>query len=242
MADAGFNVYSMDLPGHGDSTVGFDCHRGSPGRELALDVLGPNTIAVGHSLGGALLLDLANDRPFGKLLLLSPAPTSIDRIRADRVLVLIGQFDLHAFGYSFLSWRQPFPAVSNCEQFRGLDIRDMCFSPKPIREIVVWLGGNPSALRTRHRLDLLFLEILSGIAIPALWLKGKPILQSRLTFRPRTFSYIASCAVAFLISGFVVVMKGLRLFSTDYLISFVFLVESHNSHGPFERSQSDIRK
>jgi pimeloyl-ACP methyl ester carboxylesterase len=58
-----------------------------------LDTLGPHTIVIGHSLGAALLLDLTGDRAFDKMVLLSPAPTSVDPIRAERVLVLTGQFD-----------------------------------------------------------------------------------------------------------------------------------------------------
>jgi pimeloyl-ACP methyl ester carboxylesterase len=96
LSDAGFNVYSMDLPGHGDSTVGFNAVLAARAVASALDELGPETIVVGHSLGGALLLDLANDRSFSKMVLLSPAPTAVDRIRADHVLVLTGQFDLPA--------------------------------------------------------------------------------------------------------------------------------------------------
>src|SRR5437870_137267 len=46
LADAGFNVYSMDLPGHGDSTTGFNGAIAIQAVASALDELGPETIVV----------------------------------------------------------------------------------------------------------------------------------------------------------------------------------------------------
>ena len=94
LSDAGFEVYSIDLPGHGDSKVGFNAVVARKAVNAVLDTLGPETIVIGHSLGGALLLDLASERSYGTVVLLSPAPTPVDKIRAERMLVLTGQFEL----------------------------------------------------------------------------------------------------------------------------------------------------
>ncbi|HET9131208.1 MAG TPA: alpha/beta fold hydrolase, partial [Terriglobia bacterium] len=94
LSDAGFEVYSIDLPGHADSKVGFNAIVARQAVQMALDTLGPDTIVIGHSLGGALLLDLASERSFGKMVLLSPAPTPVGKIRAEKMLVLTGQFEL----------------------------------------------------------------------------------------------------------------------------------------------------
>jgi len=227
MADAGFNVYAMDMPGHGASTVGFNTILARQAVNAALDVLGPDTIAMGHSLGGALLLDLANDRSFGTLVLLSPAPTAVDQVRADRILVLSGQFDLPAvqsFAPELEGAVSGSPSKVEWHTVPWSGHSGYLLQPESIREIVAWLGGNPSTLRTRQRLNLLFLEIFSVLLIPAMWFRGKPIAREPIHIPSRILSYISSCVVAVLISGAVVVLNRLRLFSTAYLISFVFLV------------------
>jgi len=224
LSDAGFNVYSMDMPGHGDSTAGFNAMLARQSINAALDLLGPNTIVIGHSLGGALLLDLASERSYGTVVLLSPAPTPVDKIRADRMLVLTGQFELPK-----ITVFVPQLEITGSE---GVDLRRIPWAghsgymihPEAIREIVVWLGGDPARLQTTRRLLLLLLEIVSALSIGALWLRGKPVAAERIHLPSRIISYIAACTVALLISGVVVIASWLRLYSTDYLISFVFVI------------------
>src|SRR5687767_1439236 len=64
LADAGFEVYNIDLPGHGDSPVGFDATVAREAIRHVLVHVGPGSIVVGHSLGAGLLLDLAEDQQF----------------------------------------------------------------------------------------------------------------------------------------------------------------------------------
>jgi heme/copper-type cytochrome/quinol oxidase subunit 4 len=190
----------------------------------ALNVLGPGTAVIGHSLGGALLLDLANDRPFGSMVLLSPAPTEIDRIHADRLLVVTGQFDLPRIP-AFVP--QIEDAVTGSIEMRTIPWAGhsgYLLQPGPIRMIATWLGGDPSSLRTGHRLMRIFGEILCVIVMAAIWLPGKPILPAPGHTPTKLVWYIASCALATLISGFVTVLPMLHLFSTDYLIGFVLAV------------------
>jgi hypothetical protein len=223
LSDAGFNVYSMDMPGHGDSKVGFNAILARQAVAAALDNLGPNTIVIGHSLGGALLLDLGNERPFGTMVLLSPAPTPVDQIRTERLLVLTGQFDLPKI--------QEFVPQLRTANSR-IDLRTIpwsghggyIFQPEPIREIVIWLGGDPSTLHTWRRILLLLLEIVCAVSIAVLSLQGKPVAPEQTFIPARIATYIACCTLAYLISGVVIVLNGLRLFSTDYLISFVLLM------------------
>ena len=75
LSETGFEVFAIDLPGHGASSVPFDLFRSKDAVAHALDRLGPDTAVIGHSLGGALLLELANQRPMGSMVLFSPAPT-----------------------------------------------------------------------------------------------------------------------------------------------------------------------
>jgi len=224
LSDAGFHVYAMDLPGHGDSLVGFNGMLARQAVNRALDALGPGTIAIGHSLGGAALLDLASSRSFGTLVLLSPAPTPVETIHADRLLVLTGQFELPRV-QSFV----PQLEISGSE---GVVLRRIpwsghsgyLFQPEAIRGIVSWLGGDPEQVHTRRRLSLLLVEVLAALAIAALWLRGSPIVAKQARLPERIVSYIAACTVALLVCGIVVLPNALDLFATDYLLSFILVM------------------
>jgi pimeloyl-ACP methyl ester carboxylesterase len=224
LSDAGFEVYSIDLPGHADSKVGFNAMLARQAIKEVLDTLGPETIVIGHSLGGALLLDLASQRSYGTMVLLSPAPTPVDKIRAERMLVLTGQFELPRIQV----W-VPHLEITGTE---GVVLQKIPWSghagyllqPGPIRDVVAWLGGDPSRLKTRRRLFLFLLEILSALAIAVLWLRGKPVDSQQTALPARIITYVASCMAAMWICGGVDLLKGLHLFSTDYLVSFVMVM------------------
>ena len=221
LSDVGFEVYSIDLPGHGDSKVGFNAVVARQAVNSVLETLGPDTIVIGHSLGGALLLDLASERSYGTIVLLSPAPTPVGKIRAERMLVMTGQFELPRIQV----WVPQLEISGN----EGVTLRRVPWSghagyllqPGAIRDVSSWLGGDPSRLRTNRRLFLYLLEILSVISIAALWLRGKPIDAEQAALPARIVSYVAACTAALWICGGVNLLNGLRLFSTDYLISFV---------------------
>src|SRR5712671_1439 len=223
LGDAGFDVYSIDMPGHGDSPVGFNAVRAREAVQSALDILGPHTIVIGHSMGGALLLDLAADTPFEQMILLSPAPTPVDRIRAERLLVLTGQFDIPRVR-SFVPKLEN-AGVKNVEQrtIPWAGHSGYLAEPEPIREIVSWLGGDTAKLTTVRRLGLLICVILVALGLGILSLPGSDIPKGEIIGSTVIVSYVASFTVALFISALMVVLRGLRLFSTDYLISFVFL-------------------
>jgi pimeloyl-ACP methyl ester carboxylesterase len=224
LSDAGFEVYSVDLPGHGDSKVGFNAVGARQAVNAVLDTLGPNTIVIGHSLGGALLLDLASVRSYGTMVLLSPAPTPVDKIRAERMLVLTGEFELPRIQ----AW-VPQLEISWTE---GVTLRRVPWSghagyllqPGFIRDVVTWLGGDPSRVHSKRRLFQYLLEILSAISIAALWLRGKPIRSEQTALPARILSYVAACMAALWICAGVDLLGGLRLFTTDYLVSFILVM------------------
>jgi len=224
LSEAGFETFSIDLPGHGDSKVGFNAVVARQAVSAILDKLAPDTIVIGHSLGGALLLDLASVRSYGTMVLLSPAPTPVDKIRADRMLVLTGQFELPRIQV----W-VPQLEISGRE---GVTLRSVPWSghsgyllqPGFIRDVVTWLGGEPSRVHSERRLFLYVLEILSAVSIAALWLRGKPISAKQAALPPRILSYVAACMAALWICGGVDLLKWLHLFSTDYLVSFILVM------------------
>ncbi len=84
LADAGLETYAIDLPGHGDSSVPFTYTESLRAVEGLLDFLGPNPVVIGHSMGGAILTELALTRQFETMLLLSPAPVPLENLRSDR--------------------------------------------------------------------------------------------------------------------------------------------------------------
>ena len=100
LSDAGFEVFSIDMPGHGDSATAFNAMRARDAVDQVFERLAPDTV-LGHSLGGSLLLDVMHERHVKNMVLFSPAPVPLESIQADRMLVLVGQFDpprLRSFG------------------------------------------------------------------------------------------------------------------------------------------------
>ena len=59
MADGGFDVYAVDLPGHGASQAPFSFSETVNVIEQLIEALGSETILVGHSMGGSALAQLA---------------------------------------------------------------------------------------------------------------------------------------------------------------------------------------
>src|SRR5437870_8419725 len=94
LTDGGFEVYDIDLPGHGDSEAKFQTDLAEQAISKAKAFLGEKTIVLGHSLGAGLLLDLAANEPFSTMVLLSPPPLAIAEIHADRVLIATGKIDI----------------------------------------------------------------------------------------------------------------------------------------------------
>ena len=135
LADAGMEVYAIDLPGHGDSSAGFDGLLAANVLEQAVMTVKPD-IAVGHSMGASLLIDLAHDVKFHDLVLMSPAPTEVNAPQFEHTLVITEGFDL-----PFVNTFAP--------QLEGVELRKFqwgmhssaLINPIQIREIVGWLGG-----------------------------------------------------------------------------------------------------
>ncbi len=94
-------VYSIDLPGHGDSTEDFSYSRAEECTERAIGALArrgdiqlDRTVIVGHSLGGEIAVRLADRVPTAGTIALSPAPMVLPRRIPNNLLVLSAEFDL----------------------------------------------------------------------------------------------------------------------------------------------------
>lgn len=220
LADAGFDVYSIDLPGHGDSIAGFSATRARSVVAQALDQLGAVDVAVGHSLGAGLLLDLANERSLPRTVLLSPPPTPTGNVDVSRMLVVTGVWDIPAIN-AFVPrlegaewWELPWAAHSSA-----------VFNAGQTRDIVRWMGGDFHAVRTASRVLWYALMLLAAAGL------GASLLPARPWTRAQTGLGMAEACAWMVLAGiptlaflhFVVVLKWLHLFATDYLLSVFFL-------------------
>lgn len=230
LADAGFEVFSIDLPGHGASQSPFNAVLAQQAVARVLDKLGSGTSALGHSLGGAFLLDFADEHPLDNLVLFSPAPTPVEKIEARRVLVFVGQFDIGRFR-AFAS------QVAGVSEGKS-DFKDVpwaghsgaLFRPGVIRLVADWLGGDSSRIQTSKRFALLLLMFVSSAAAGIVLLgSSKPSpLPSPPLFDGKTviLSYAGAAWASAAVLAFAHVAGWLHLFATDYLMGFFFIAGS----------------
>ena len=230
LADAGFDVYAIDLPGHGTSRTPFNAELASQAVAHVLDRLGAETIVIGHSLGGGLLLDLADDRRFGDMVLFSPAPTPIREIHANRVLLYVAQFDIPHF--------RKFGADLGDAVSGTFDFHDVAWTghtgtmtkPGVAAEVIQWLGGDARSTHMSRRLVLLAAMFLSSLGLGVVLL-GRPLLPqiqsgAGQAIRELILYYFAAAAAAAVILKLIPVAQWLHLFGTDYLIGFIFVAGS----------------
>jgi pimeloyl-ACP methyl ester carboxylesterase len=100
-AGHGFRTYLIDLPGHGDNTDSFSFSRAEQCATVAVESLirtqaidPDKTILVGHSMGGAIAIRMADRDPVKATIAISPAPMTLPRRMPSNLLVFSAQFDL----------------------------------------------------------------------------------------------------------------------------------------------------
>jgi pimeloyl-ACP methyl ester carboxylesterase len=103
LAGHGFGAYLLDLPGHGDSQEAFTFARAQQCATAAVESLirsgkiDPNTtILVGHSMGAAIAIRIADRDPVLATIAISPAPMSSQQRMPSNLLVFTAQYDLEA--------------------------------------------------------------------------------------------------------------------------------------------------
>ena len=223
LADGGFEVYDIDLPGHGDSPAKFRIDLAQHAIHNAKAFLGEGTFVLGHSLGASLLLDLAATDPFSTMVLLAPPPISIAQIHADRVLIATGEMDIPRIR-EFLpvaadignpnteSWTLPWGGHSA-----------PVFNPAFIGRVVQWLGGDGGKTKTTARLVLIAVMFVAAIGFGVLLVPGRELEPVRAPVATMLVRYVAASAVALVVLRFVNPLHWLRLFSTDYVIGFLLV-------------------
>jgi pimeloyl-ACP methyl ester carboxylesterase len=227
LADAGFEVFSIDFPGHGESRASFNAVRARDVAGQVLDKLGPETAVLGHSFGGGVLLDLADERPIRRMVLFSPAPTPLQRLKAEHILVYESQFEPGRI--------RAFAAQVESSATGTYELRELAwsghssglFKPHIIASVAEWLGGNPAAIRTRARLGLLLLMLLSSGALGLVLLfrvKRVRVGGEAPPLRVSVLHYTVAAIVAAAVFAVVNVTAWLRIFAMDYLIGVFFMV------------------
>jgi len=227
LADAGFDVLAIDLPGHGASKVPFNAVLADETVGHILEKLGTDTIPIGHSLGGAFLLDFANDHPVKNMVLFSPAPTGIDTVMTSRLLLFDGTFELPPFRKFARQIAATAEGAAELHDLPWTGHSGALTKPGVLRTVAGWLGGDSSRIQTGKRLGLLMTMLISSLAVGILLLQGtaKETLRIVPALNGNTLVvfYIAAAFAAVALLRWIPVAAWLRMFATDYLIGFLFL-------------------
>lgn len=101
LARAGMRVYVLDLPGHGDNTDSFSFARVEQCVSAALESLTDSgkikpdlTAVIGHSMGGAAAVRLADREPVVATIAISPGPMVMPQRMPSNLLVFSAGHDL----------------------------------------------------------------------------------------------------------------------------------------------------
>jgi pimeloyl-ACP methyl ester carboxylesterase len=229
LADAGLEVFSIDLPGHGSSAAPFDGIVAEEAVRQVFERLGNDTSVLGHSMGGGLLLDFAEDHPVKSMVLFSPAPTPIDRVMSSRVLLVDAQFDPPPFRIFARRVETLVEGTVELHDLAWAGHSGAVTKPGVLRMAAEWLGGDTSQIRTPERLALLALMLVSSLAVGLLLIRGPRPVKAALPIEPvwparsQLVFYVGAACASVALLGFLPVWGWLRLFATNYLIGFLFL-------------------
>src|ERR1700720_2796798 len=100
-AGHGLRTYALDLPGHGDNREPFTFPRGQLCATAAVETLiragkidPRTTVLVGHSMGAAIAIRMADREPVLATIAISPAPMNLPLRMPANLLVFTAQFDI----------------------------------------------------------------------------------------------------------------------------------------------------
>ena len=100
-AGHGFRAYLLDLPGHGDNIEPFTFARAQQCATVVVELLirsgkidPKTTIFVGHSMGAAIAIRMADREPVAATIAISPGPTLLPQRMPANLLVFSAQYDI----------------------------------------------------------------------------------------------------------------------------------------------------
>jgi len=224
LADTGFDVWSIDLPGHGDSTAKFATEAAQEAIHAARNYLGEKTIVLGHSMGAGLLLDLAATESFSTIVLLAPPPVPISEIHADRVLIATGEIDIPRIR-SFVPIATDIgnPRVEAWTLPWGLHSAPI-LNPAHTKRIVEWLGGDGNKIKTWPRILWFIVMLVASLGLGVALIPGPEVPEWKQSIAALFGRCIIASVLALGILRFVNPLGWIRLFATDYLIGFLLLI------------------
>ena len=227
LADAGIEVFSIDLPGHGESTASFNGMSAASVVSQVLSQLGPDTNVLGHSFGAALLLDVMNTRRVRSMVLFSPAPTTVESVNADRVLMFEGQLDLLQVRKFAPDLDRMLEGKVEFHELPWTDHTGALSDPKVMRQVAAWLGGDPDKVRPRMRSLLPLVMLASSLAFGIVLLELAKVPPGAGESRSLTANlivfYIGGAALGAVLPLLVNVTGWLHLFAADYLMGFLLI-------------------
>jgi hypothetical protein len=158
--------------------------------------------------------------------LISPPPTPVNRIRAQRALVLAGEFDIPKIKSFVPQLQLAGTGETEIRTIPWAGHSGTIFRPSVTKDIATWLGGNADTVNTKWRMTLLGAMILSGCLLGiALLLPGESVsIEPAGGARLTVFQYAAAGTLATI--GFALapgMFSWLRLFATDYVVGFTFV-------------------
>jgi hypothetical protein len=201
--------------------VGFSTSLARDAVLRSIDYVGGFTAAVGHSLGGGLLLDVAHDRLLERMVLISPGPTPMDHLDLSHTLVVTGTYDIPAIN-AFVPRLEGAEWWSVPRAFHSSAV----FDPNWTRDIVAWLGGNAASVRATTRLRWNLMLLISAIALGVCLLSPgvSSFVPSQLRVADIAGTFVIAGTAAAIIMKFVPLMGWLHLFAADYLVGLFFVV------------------
>jgi hypothetical protein len=227
LADAGIDVYSIDLPGHGSSSRPFNAVGAEEVVRQVFHRLGPDTNVLGHSLGATLALDLAHEEHIENLVLFSPAPIPVETILSPRILMFQGEADLAPILAFTPELRAKAGAPMEFHEVAGAGHTSAPSDAAVIAQVAAWLGGDTTTLHTSTRQSLLLVMLATSAAFGIVLLQSipKPVSATKpATLEGKTFiAYIGAAATAATALAFIPVAGWLGLLASDDLMGFVAL-------------------
>jgi len=256
-AAAGFRVYLVDSPGHGADTAPFSfaaneaCARGLVTRlERAGEISALRTVLVGHSMGGALVVRLADYFPAAATIAVAAAPMISPRRVPANLLLVAPASDMP----QVLDEEHRLAAAAGAERLAAADFRESrafrllsvpwrthtgaLYDAAAARTMVRWaldaIGANDAAAPSPNlrpfyggALGLLgILMIFPAAATGAAGLAGIGAPR-RGSPPPQPFPSVLAWTAATILAAFVLTrwipLAALRLYNGSYLASLLLL-------------------
>ena len=257
LAAAGLRVYLVDSPGHGDNIEPFSLGRTEQCAAAVLESLAQRgeitldrTVIVGHSMGAAVAVRLADRVPVLATIALSPAPMNLPRRMPVNLLIVYGQFDpgpvKEAAAKLFRAAGGERSVPEDFRQRRAVKLEflpwashvGVVFNPRVARAASDWARaalqekpsgsapsrGSPFVGGVLGVVGLLLLFPLGAGVATAMWRAGATEAPPAL---PRAARLLGLWVIAAFFSvgvlNFWVPLRALRMYNGDYLGSFNLL-------------------